>query len=261
MNVLKIENKKHIVYIGDTHGNVQECLDKQFARGITDALFILLGDNGCGFTHFGIDIWDDKNREEWSKQLEDYRCELVALRGNHDNPEYFKHINTVGVTHLIPDYTVIECAGKNILVIGGGISIDRSNRRQGISYWANEITPYDEFQLEQIIDSYDEIHTVCTHDAPTFCKPEEVGKMVLSWCFWDKDLLEDVETNRTKLTDIYYKLATVYSHSLRTWYYGHFHNDYKTSFGKVWFFGMGIMSVITESIDHVYDGNESTEVD
>jgi hypothetical protein len=44
---------------------------------------------------------------------------------------------------LVKDYTpAIFPNKKTALLVGGGISIDRSARREGLDYWSDEITIY-----------------------------------------------------------------------------------------------------------------------
>lgn len=75
------------------------------------------------------------------------------FRGNHDDPAYFQEER---VHHerfrCIPDYSVIQACGHNILCVGGAVSIDRDyrkkhdsrNSRSGVaSYWTDEMPVYD----------------------------------------------------------------------------------------------------------------------
>ena len=54
---------------------------------------------------------------------------LYCIRGNHDDPSYFNDniINKSNVK-LIKDYSIISVGDKNILCIGGAVSIDRKYR-------------------------------------------------------------------------------------------------------------------------------------
>ena len=75
---------------------------------------------------------------------------IVMVRGNHDDPSYF---NKEKIKHercrTIPDYSIIQACGHNILCIGGAVSIDRNYRKKHdakyhlsgtASYWADEMT-------------------------------------------------------------------------------------------------------------------------
>lgn len=80
---------------------------------------------------------------------------------------------------LISDYTVLNFNDKNILFIGGAISVDRNWRytekqRFGVysdyklgteSWWHDELFNFDELKLN---DSRD-IDIVVTHTAPEYC--------------------------------------------------------------------------------------------
>ena len=72
----------------------------------------------------------------------------IYVRGNHDNPNLYvsdSPLNKSNIT-VIEDYTLVNTFDKNVLCIGGAISIDRSRRTEGKSYWKNEtVKPFDEF--------------------------------------------------------------------------------------------------------------------
>ena len=55
---------------------------------------------------------------------------VVFVRGNHDDPSYF---NEEKVNYerfrCVPDYSVINVCGRNVLCVGGAVSIDRKYRR------------------------------------------------------------------------------------------------------------------------------------
>jgi len=99
------------------------------------------------------------------------------IRGNHDDPAYFQEER---IHHerfrCIPDYSVIQACGHNVLCVGGAVSIDRDYRkkhdsrhlRSGVaSYWADEMPVYDKERLDSISQEL-KIDTVVTHTAPSF---------------------------------------------------------------------------------------------
>jgi calcineurin-like phosphoesterase family protein len=68
--------------------------------------------------------------ENLNKFLHEKDIFMIAIRGNHDNPEYFKGDYKFTNLHLVPDYTVLKLEGQNFLFIGWSISIDRKPRIQ-----------------------------------------------------------------------------------------------------------------------------------
>lgn len=108
-------------FIGDVHGKFSAYL------ALTEACdeSIQVGDFGVGF---GIEapVAGPKHR---------------FIRGNHDNPEEcHDHVSYLG------DYGVHQ----GIYFCGGGYSIDRARRREGIDWWPNEQLNY-----KQMVDAGD----------------------------------------------------------------------------------------------------------
>ena len=103
----------------------------------------------------------------------------------------------------IPDYSIVQACGHNILCVGGAVSIDRSFRKEhdsrnqssdAASYWSDEMPMFDEPKLTEI-DRQFKIDSVITHTAPSFC--EQLSKAGLSeWAVRDAELLTDCEKER-----------------------------------------------------------------
>lgn len=123
--ILEIDDSIIDIYNqGDVHSNSYATTNKIKQYDIHNSLFILCGDCGFGFERLGY--YKNLVLSKLTKVLKKYNCRIIYLRGNHDDPSYFngKTINTKYVC-AVPDYTIVKCMGKNILCIGGGISIDR----------------------------------------------------------------------------------------------------------------------------------------
>jgi len=115
-----------IFYLGDIHGNFN--LINQYIKmyDLKDAHIIQVGDFGVGFNTF----------EKEKRLLQMTHDVLVknnvmvwAIRGNHDYKPYFDN-DPFEFTNikLVKDYTVLNLEGKNILCIGGAVSVDRMLR-------------------------------------------------------------------------------------------------------------------------------------
>ena len=147
-----------------------------------DCVIIVAGDCGFGF-----------NKEEYYHQifnkyiplLEQNNIFIYFVRGNHDDPSYFEEqkINYERIK-TVPDYSVIKIDDKNILCVGGAISIDRTYRitqnnkkleqyahyhkisleeakkKCVLYYWKNEIVEYQPKVSEKI-------DIICSHTAPS----------------------------------------------------------------------------------------------
>ena len=128
METLKL-NYKNIAFCGDVHENYQQLVNYICSSEIEDCVVFVCGDFGIGFSkeQFYIDIFNKLN-----PKLIERNVLIASIRGNHDNPRYFKDIKYYGNFLLIPDYTIIEVANKNILALGGAISVDRCERKIGM---------------------------------------------------------------------------------------------------------------------------------
>ena len=90
------------------------------------------------------------------------------MRGNHDNPNIwinntFKYSNI----KLIQDYETKIFNNKKYLFVGGAISVDRKQRKEGIDYWNNEKFILDEDKL----NTFSDIDIVITHTCPEYAPP------------------------------------------------------------------------------------------
>jgi len=207
-----------LIFLGDIHGafSVIEALaDKYPGSDI-----IQVGDFGIGF-----DSRDMTRIRKCIAILHKNDCRMFACRGNHDNPAFFdlNHpINQISESfQLVPDYTVLNLSGQNILLIGGAISIDRLHRKENVSYWKNELFVLDDIKLKNVIDSYDSIDILVTHTAPSFCDPTGFNYLVYSFAANDSNLLEELITERRKITEAFDAIHSKFK--LKMHFYGHFH--------------------------------------
>jgi DNA repair exonuclease SbcCD nuclease subunit len=234
---------ERLLYLGDIHGNFKLIHDYVKMYAITDAHIIQVGDFGVGF----------QTVEKEKRMLEMYHTQLVknnvhvwAIRGNHDYKPHFDN-DPFGFTniHLVKDYTVLNLAGKNILCIGGAVSVDREWRKtrkqkEGIfennnlgieSWWNDEL-----FELDiQKLSEFRDIDIVVTHTAPDYCTPD--NKMGLGYFVnniiketGDEALRTDLLVERNLLTQAFTILRL--NNSIENHYYGHFHkSDLLTMYG------------------------------
>lgn len=241
MNLLEFPEAKSVVVCGDIHGDFNVLVHKMCVQyQMTDTLLIVAGDCGFGFERKGY-YENIVRRGSNAKRMNQANNWIVFIRGNHDNPAYFdgKEFNHKRFKG-IPDYTVIQACGHNILCIGGAISIDRqyriakqikANRFRKTStdiiapayYWPAEAPCFDEGKLDEIT-SVLKLDTVITHTAPSFC--ELISKNGLeSFADHDPNLMEEVNAERAAMDAIHHKLKAD-GHPISRWYYGHFHQSW-----------------------------------
>jgi len=194
-----------------------------------DSIIIINGNEKLGFN-------DIKYYElilaKINKALSKANTYLFFIRGNDDNPSFFKDelINLSNVKS-IPDYSLIKISSKNILCVGGGISINRSwkmkhqelinsitsNESKKI-YWEDEAPFFDAESLKELKNT--KIDYVITHIAPTFSFPDFSYKEI-PWVKTDKALIDDLENARLVMDNIYDYLIKNHNKP-EAWIYGHY---------------------------------------
>lgn len=246
LHTYSFPDTRSIIVCGDIHGEFNSVIYKLCVQyQLTDTLLIIAGDCGFGFDKPG---YYENVFKRNSSRLSKANNRIEMVRGNHDDPAYF---NEERIKHerfrTIPDYSIIQACGHNILCIGGAVSIDRDYRKKydtkhpasgTASYWADEMPSYDEAILNEIGKHF-RIDTIITHTAPSFC--ELISKSGLSeWATLDPAIPADCESERKTMDQIYEHLKAD-GHPVRHWYYGHFHQSWNSEIGDVLFSMLDIM--------------------
>lgn len=209
------------IYVtGDPHGalNIKKLSSKQFPEGnklTKDDYVIIAGD-------FGL-IWDWETSPEdryWLEWLENKPFTVLFVDGNHENHDKLDSLPVEkwngGKIHRISDSVIHLMRGqvytindKKIFTFGGASSIDKLNRKEGISWWARELPSTKEYNegLNNLDKHNREIDYIFTHTCPIQC--------------FDRV----VESNKMHDSVIHY-LGEVYRNAkYKHWYFGHFHED------------------------------------
>lgn len=128
-------------FIGDVHAK----FDRYLELTETAESSIQVGDFGAGFRDLPLISTDHR-----------------FIRGNHDNPAICRNS-----PNWIPDCTVED----RIMFVGGGESIDRVNRTEGLDWWADEQLSTDQFF--QAMDTWENSHAdiMVTHECPHDISP------------------------------------------------------------------------------------------
>lgn len=210
---MKILNKnKPLLFLGDHHGDWGFVFDIIKSKKIENCYLICIGDGGEGFIHKDKQLRQFENLNNLFKK---YNIEYLSIRGNHSDPVYFQGLNRVSLSNfeLLEDYTVAEYDGKTIQFIGGAVSIDRTARKEGISYWGDESVKLDREKCK-------EVDILVTHTAPSWCFPQQFNQMVYGWALEDAYLIGDLSNERAIMDEIF-KLCKPKLHL-----YGHFHSSW-----------------------------------
>ncbi len=154
------------------------------------------------------------------------------MRGNHSDPACFESSKLdFERMKCIPDYSVVRVMGRNVLCVGGAISVDRQahletmmlNKRWRLPvrplYWKNELPVFDEKALSEFAANGIAIDYVVPHTCPSFCYPHS-KRGIEEWLVRDVCLAADLLAERAVMNKLYERLLTD-KHSLKEWYYAH----------------------------------------
>ena len=211
---MKTLNKnKPLLFLGDNHGAWSQLFDIIDTKKISNCYLFSVGDLGIGFKYKKNHEY--KQSEKLNNLFKEQNIEFYGVRGNHDDPSYFEGSNRIVFDNfeLIEDYTVMEYGDKKIQFIGGAVSIDRTGRKEGTSYWAKEAVNYKK-------DKCKEVDILVTHTAPSWCFPQQFNALVYGWALEDAYLLGDLSNERAIMDEIH-KLCKPKLHL-----YGHFHSSW-----------------------------------
>ena len=209
--IKNLNKNKPLLFLGDHHGQWDFVFDIIVTKKIENCYIICVGDGGEGF------ISKDKQLRQFeylNNEFKNKNIEYKSIRGNHSDPYFFQKENIISLSNfeLIEDYSVYQHDSKLIQFIGGAISIDRTGRKEGVSYWKDEKLVFDK-------DKCQKVDILVTHTAPSWCFPQQFNEMVYGWAKEDAYLLEDLTDDRAVMNEIF-KLCKPSLHL-----YGHFHTS------------------------------------
>ena len=202
-----------MIYVtGDTHGQIDFAKLRIFADNnpqlTKNDYVIIAGDFGA--------VWCEPTLEKDLKPYEELPFTVLWVDGNHEN---FTMVNSYpvsewhrGKVHFIkPDIIhlmrgqVFELEGNTIFTFGGATSIDRYMRKEGISWWREEMPSYEELDegIANLKRYNNKIDYIITHSCG------ERALMYQMCRYPENNMLSYIEdiTNYKK------------------WYFGHYHMD------------------------------------
>lgn len=207
--------KNEIVLLGDTHSLDETQNVLRLRESVVGEDIWHCGDAALGFGSIDYSI---RNTLSWldiyNKICKDLDIRLYINKGNHDAtyPEIWNSTWCNVVMVKTGDIATFP-NGKTALLVGGGISVDRVVRKEGIDYWSDEATP--------VLKEVPKCDIVFSHDCPEkFNHPTAALPRHYGW-YVDRDptLLKDCATQRETMTDI------VERSGAKNLFYGHYHNS------------------------------------
>lgn len=225
MEIKKIkleQNFDHLLFLGDIHGEYHWISYFLHNHDLHNILIYQVGDFKVGFH----ERQEKRLLNTVNNILQERNCKVVVIRGNHDNPSYFKEdkLNFSNI-HFLSDYTIlnvmIKNIEKNILGVGGAISIDRVNHIKNDSWFADESVKY--ITDLSILNSIKDIHIIVTHTSPDFVSPFALGTLAEKFAKKDRTLKADLIMEREKLSTMIDYLIGGNKETLTNYFYGHFH--------------------------------------
>lgn len=214
-----------MIYItGDVHCpvDVKKLNTKHFPeqKNMTKEDYLIV----CG--DMGI-VWanpDSKGINEdiyWQKWFNNKNFTTVFVDGNHENHPFINSYPIVdfcgGKAHKIMDSVfhlirgeIYTIDGKKFFCFGGAASHDKHHRKEGISWWSEEIASMEEMNhgIDNLEKHNNKIDYVITH-----CCSSTIQKEILDYA--EKDAM----TSYFKFLEEEQKIE--FTH----WYFGHYHID------------------------------------
>lgn len=215
-----------MIYVtGDIHGeiDISKLNIKNFPQAKEGDYLIICGD-------FGL-IWDlrpSKNEQYWLEWLSKKAWTTLFVDGNHEN---FDRLNAYpimekwnGNVHKITDHIyhlmrgeIYTIEGKKIFAFGGAFSHDRYYRKEGISWWQEELPTKKECEhaLENLKRVDDTVDVIITHDAP-----KAIAKR---YGFDRADMNQGYASDKVDIMSFLEHISHFVTY--KQWYCGHYHMD------------------------------------
>lgn len=212
-----------ILVTGDTHGSQEKWMKQIQPILFSNDIVLVCGD-------FGIGFWD---RPNWSEEsfydfLGKQEYIVLFIDGNHENFEklnsYPVEIWSGGRVHKIRPNLIHLMRGEvysiedtTFFVMGGGYSIDKPYRIEGISWWPEEMPSEEEYRRarENLERVNNQVDYIVSHTTPS----ETVYYLSTIRSTRVKNNVSEEFPLTAFLDEIQRKVS--YKH----WYFGHFHID------------------------------------
>jgi len=248
-----MEEINRLVFCGDIHGELPTLVNLITSRyNLTNCAVVVVGDFGVGFES---KAFIDQIYNRYKHRLEKNNAIIYAIRGNHDDPEYFKDPEATfnyERMKLLKDHTIYNIAGQKIYTIGGANSIDvdwriefneqHKNTTGRKVWWEDE----DIIKLDMDKLPTEPVDFIISHEAPLSFSPIISRTEEMSAEVYGKVL-----ASRLYLNEVLKHMRAKY------WIYGHYHNSFSGSYSDLIYRGLAINELFEPYINE--HSNESDE--
>ncbi len=193
-----------VFLMGDTHGSTKVLAE--FLSSHSGVSIILMGDSALGFQQGDMELLEGLAKDSGNH--------LYAIRGNHDNPSLFIDPPQGEFLHLLQDYSELILNGRRALAVGGAVSIDRTFRILGRSWWQGEALVWDADRVASLAGQVDILLTHAGVQPPSMLPLNIANPGLFDR---DPDLRFDLPQERNLLLDLIDHLQPA------EWYFGHYH--------------------------------------
>lgn len=207
-----------ILVTGDTHGNTKKLQNINYGGMTKEDYLIILGD-------FGFIFDADRYERQLLDKLNELPPTILFVDGNHENFDelytYPKETWNGGQISKIRSSIyhlhrgeVFTIGSKKFFVMGGGYSIDKAWRKEGISWWPQEMPSKEEYinGLTNLKKVNCEVDYILTHSCSKITLP-----IVSAFAGFQGAIIEDA------LSDYLFRIEKLIK--FKHWYFGHYHID------------------------------------
>lgn len=212
-----------IFVTGDVHGGAEYGSSRFSSKSWPDGRTLSRDDVVVVAGDFGF-VWDGSNTDRyWLDWFESKPWTTCFVDGNHENHRMLAelpetewnggrvHVARPHVLHLMRG-EVFDIAGTTVLAMGGAASHDREWRKEGKSWWPEEMPS--ETEMERCRRNLDaagwKVDYVVTHEAPA----DLAGDLC-----WECNRPFEDDPLQNFLGEIDRRL------DFKTWFFGHYHDD------------------------------------
>lgn len=209
-----------IFVTGDTHGLINFDKLTEFASNnsyLTKNDYVIIAGDFGG-------VWSNATYEDTLDKFSKLPFTILFADGNHENYDMLStypveewqggkvRFIRQDIIHLMRGQ-VYNIEGKSIFVFGGATSIDKSYRKEGLSWWPQETPTFSD--LDEGIANLKKVNNKVDYIITHTCDE----KALASWLIQSTGKASRIYQDNRLLS--YFEDIVTYRH----WYFGHFHTD------------------------------------